>query len=146
MHQQEDIKHLNQALKGEHMAIIGYDHYIQHLQDPNIKSKFQDIQQKHHDHARLLAKTIQDANGNPVNTAGLMGWIQDNKYRFLPKSQNANDIIGNALEGEELGVKMLIELSEQISSEYKSVMQTIIDENYLIIKNLNEMKKQNNNS
>lgn len=146
MHKQDDIKHLNQALKGEHMAIIGYDHYIQHLQDPTIKSKFQEFQQKHHDHALKLAKAIQDANGNPVNTAGLMGWIQDIKYRFFPKSQNTKDIIGNALEGEELGVKMLKELKEQVSNEYENLMDTIIVENSLLIKELKDIKNQNDQS
>lgn len=146
MNQSDDIKILNNALKGEHMAILGYDHYIQHLQDPNIKSKFQELQETHQYHAQKLAKAIQDANGNPVNTAGLAGWVQEIKYRFLPKSQDTGEIIGNALEGEQLGIKMLEELTKKVSSVYKDLMQTITNESKRLVRILYDMQKPNTQS
>jgi rubrerythrin len=55
------INELNALLKGEHMAIDGYEKYIQNVNDPNIKGELQKIQQEHKMHAAnvwLLVNTI----------------------------------------------------------------------------------------
>jgi bacterioferritin (cytochrome b1) len=67
------INELNALLKGEHMAIDGYEKYIQNVNDPNIKGELQKIQQEHKMHAIKISERIQSLGGRPVDGVGVMG-------------------------------------------------------------------------
>jgi len=54
------IEELNSLLEGNYMAIHGYERYIQHVKDPNIKKELQRIQQEHKQNSALIAERIQN--------------------------------------------------------------------------------------
>jgi bacterioferritin len=139
-----DAKLLNMALKGEHMAIQGFDHFIKNVKDTTAVEKLQEIQKRHRDQADKLSKKIQELKGNPVNSAGLSGAFQELKYRTLPKSHKKNDILDNAIEGEELGLQSLENIASQLRN-HKDLMKQLIYENRKIVEKLYDMKQNNQN-
>jgi bacterioferritin len=139
-----DTKLLNMALKGEHMAILGFDHYIQKIKDTTAIEKLQEIQKRHRDQADKLVKKIQELKGNPVNSAGLSGAVQELKYRVLPKSHKKNDLLESAIEGEELGIQALENIATQLRN-HKDLMKQLIYDNKKIVEKLYDMKQSNHN-
>ena len=67
------VRELNALLKGNYMAIHGYEKFIQNVKDPDAKSELQRIQQEHKENAALIAERIQNLGGVPEDGAGLMG-------------------------------------------------------------------------
>lgn len=103
------VKDLNDFLQGQYMGIHSYEHYIQKLQDPDVKRHFQQIQQDHKHHAMIVAQRIQNLGGTPVDDEGIAGSIQGFLSQLnLPDTTEG--LIQGALKGEAMG----IEASEKI--------------------------------
>lgn len=105
------IKELNALLKGEHMAIHGYERYMENTNDPNIKSELQKIQIDHKQHAIRLAERIQNLGGRPcsdVGVAGEIGQIMSSIKDF--RNRDTKSIVNQAYMGEKNGIKMADEL------------------------------------
>ena len=124
-----DIKELNTALKGEHMAIEGFDHYILDMKDPAIKERLMDMQQQHQFHAMQLSERIQQLGGNPVNSAGMPGAMAEIKQRISPNKYIDNNIIKTAIEGEEMGLEAYGEIVTNLSepSNQKLAKEMLVD-------------------
>ncbi len=138
---QNEVKHLNTALKGEYMAILGYDHFIKDIQDKAVKVKLQDIQKRHKGQATRIADKIQILDGQPINSAGLTGAVTEIKYKVYPKSHEVNDIIENAIDGEKMGLKALKEIINNLPDEFSDLIKQIQFENEIIIDDLNNLKQ-----
>lgn len=104
------VSELNAFLKGRYMGIRAYEHFIEKLDDPQIKGAFQIIQQDHKLHAILIAEQIQNLGGVPVDDEGFVGSIVDFFNQFTTPN-STEKIVKMALKGEaEYG----IQLSEEI--------------------------------
>jgi bacterioferritin len=110
-----DIKELNTALKGEHMAIEGFDHYIQDMKDPAIRKRLMDIQQQHQLHAMQLSERIQQLGGNPTHSAGMVGMMAEAMHHIVPNKYVDGSIIKTAIEGEEMGLEAYGEIISKLS-------------------------------
>ena len=110
-----DIKELNTALKGEYMAVEGFDHYIQDIGDKDLKKKLMDMQQQHQFHTIQLSERIQQLGGNPVNSSGVAGFMVEAKQKITPKKYIDNNIIKTAIEGEEIGLEAYGEIVAKLS-------------------------------
>ncbi|WP_246943319.1 ferritin-like domain-containing protein [Bacillus pinisoli] len=122
------ITTLNEFLKGQYMGIHAYEHYIQRLEDPEIKRTFQHIQQEHKQHALQVAERIQNLGGTSVDNEGMFGSIQGYIGKFMIPTEQ-NKIIDSALKGESY---YGIELSEEmvkgdLDQESKQLIESILD-------------------
>lgn len=138
---EQEIKELNKAIKGEHMAIETFDHFIQDIDNQTIDQTFQKMQEKHKEQELLLAKQVQNMGGNPVNTAGFAGVMAEIKNRISPRKYIDQDLIKTIIEGEELGINALREIRlNLIKFENIELIDQIIKENEAILNELNKIK------
>jgi bacterioferritin len=122
------IQTLNEFLKGQYMGIHAYEHYIEKLNDPNIKETFQVIQQDHKQHSLKVAERIQNLGGTPVGDEGIIGTLQGFIGKFMIPDNNKG-LIESALKGESY---YGIEISEEIvkgdlDPESKQLIEEILD-------------------
>lgn len=96
------VKALNLFLEGHYIAIHAYDQYIEHVTQKELKNTLQIIQQNHKKHAMLIAKRIQDLDGIPMKSAGLM---KELSISLKGKTKNDRDIVADALAGEQRGIQ-----------------------------------------
>ncbi|QOY38396.1 ferritin-like domain-containing protein [Anaerobacillus isosaccharinicus] len=122
------VKELNEFLKGQYMGIHSYEHYIQKLQDPDIKREFQKIQQEHKQHAMLVAERIQNLGGTPVDDEGILGSMQGFLSQLnLPDTTEG--LIQGALKGESIGIKMSEEIVKgDLDGESRQLIEEILDD------------------
>ena len=135
-----DIKELNTALKGEHMAIESFDYYIQDSKDESTKKSLMDIQQQHQFHAMQLSERIEQLGGNPINTSGMIGVMSEIKNKLTPKKYVDNNMIKSAVQGEEMGIQAYGEIMANLSdSSNQRLTEEMLIENIRIVEKLNEM-------
>jgi bacterioferritin len=136
-----DVKQLNTALKGEHMAIESFDHYINDAKETDTKKKLMDMQQQHQFHAIQLSERIQQLGGNPTHTSGVAGVMAEVKHTISPKKYIDNSIIKTAVEGEEIGIQAYGEIMANLSdAANQKLAEEMLIENVRIVEKLNEMK------
>lgn len=135
-----DIKELNTALKGEHMAIESFDHYINDAKDADTKKKLIDMQQQHQFHAIQLSERIQQLGGNPVNSGGLTGIMAEVKHKISPNKYIENNMFKSAVKGEEIGIQSYGEIMAHLSdASNQRLAEEMMIENIRIVEKLNEM-------
>lgn len=137
---QNEIYELNKALKGEHMAIESFDHYIQDTHDENTKKKLMEMQQLHQFHAMQLSERIQKIGGDPANASGIAGLITEVKHKLQSSKYVDNSVIKTAVEGEEIGIKAYGEIYASLSDpDNKKLAEEMLRENSRILNDLNGM-------
>jgi len=135
-----DIRELNTALKGEHMAIESFDHYIKDTEDEETKKKLMDMQQQHQFHAIQLSERIQQLGGNPAHTSGLPGIMAEVKHKVTPKKYINNSIIKTAAAGEEIGIQAYGEIMVNLSdASNQKLAEEMLIENVRIVEKLNQL-------
>ena len=124
-----DIKELNTALKGEFMAVEGFDHYIQDTKDEGLKKKLMDMQQQHQFHTIQLSERIERLGGNPVNSSGIAGMMVEAKQKLTPNKYIDNSVIKTAIEGEEIGLEAYGEIVSRLSdpNNQKLAKEMLVD-------------------
>jgi DNA-binding ferritin-like protein len=136
-----DIKELNTALKGEHMAIESFDYYIQDAKDEGTKKNLMDIQQQHQFHAMQLSERIQKLGGNPVNSSGVTGVMAEIKNKVTPKKYVDNNMIKSIVQGEELGIQAYGDIMANLSdASNQRLTEEMMIESIRIVEKLNDMK------
>lgn len=105
------IQELNALLKGEHMAIHGYEKYMENTSDPKVKNQLQKIQIDHKQHAIRLAERIQNLGGHPcsdIGVAGEIGQLMSSIKGYMNK--DTISIVNQAYTGEKKGIEMANEI------------------------------------
>jgi len=134
------IEELNSLLEGNYMAIHGYERYIQHVKDPNIKKELQRIQQEHKQNSALIAERIQNLGGVPVDGPGFMGSMAEVMNKFKGTSDDTEFILKDAAESENKGIKMAEELVRgNLDDESRKVVEKILDVNRKHVSQLNNL-------
>lgn len=129
----DNLKELNDILKGEYMAINKYDHYIKNVDNQDIKSELQTIQSQHKKQAIEISKRIQQLGGNPVNSAGMQGFISDALSNIIRK-RDPEKILQEAIDGEEIGISEGNEILLNITDgDSKKTIKNILNENEIIV-------------
>jgi bacterioferritin len=119
------VEELNTLLRGTYMGIRGFEQYIQKLNNHDLKSNFQQIQQEQKQNAQKIAEQIQNLGGVPADDEGISGSMFSFMHKFMIPD-NERKIIEEALEGlDKYGVHYSTELvkgdldpsSKQIADE-----------------------------
>lgn len=122
------IKALNEFLEGNYMAIHAYEDFIEHIDHPQIKKSLQEIQQGHKEHAAKISERIQNLGGVPVNDVGLKGKMVEFMKNFTSTSHGTNEILKDALKGEERGISVSRDLVKgDLDTESLQIVQSILN-------------------
>lgn len=146
MENETTIKELNAFLKGRYMGIHQYENYLQRLKDPQLKAEFQKMQQQLKKHAELTAERIQNLGGQPVDSPGFTGTIQEwmSEVKGFPETDKA--LVKTMLKAEE---KYAVELSEEIvkgdlDPKSTAMVEQFINEDRLHVRLLESFLGKNN--
>ncbi|RID81413.1 DUF2383 domain-containing protein [Peribacillus asahii] len=122
------IEELNTLLRGTYMGIRSFEHYIQKVDDEEIKKTFQSMQQDVKLNAQQIAERIQNLGGVPADDEGFSGSMHSFMHKvMLP--DDTNKIIEDALEGlDNYGVQYSEELVKgDLDPESKKIAKKMID-------------------
>ena len=134
------IKELNAYLKGEFMGIHSYEHYIQKVEDPTIKTELQRIQREHKEHAAKTAERIQDLGGKAVNDNGVMLSMREGMMKLKGTPDTVDEILLSAIKGQEIGMKMTEEIVRgDLDTESKQLVAENLDQDREHINHLNDL-------
>jgi bacterioferritin len=122
------IEELNTLLRGTYMGIRSFEHYIQKVEDEELKTVFQSMQQDVKLNAQKLAERIQNLGGVPADGEGFSGSM----HSFMHNAMLPNDtkeIIEDALKGlDHYGVAYSEELVRgDLDSESRQLAEEVID-------------------
>jgi len=137
------LNELNSFLEGNYMAVHGYERFIHHLKDENIKREFQSIQQDHKKHAAQVAERIQILGGVPSDGVGIKGAMAEMMTKISGATDNTDFIIKDALKSEDKGIKMAEEVVKgDLDPESQTLIRSILDADRKHLDRLNGLASQ----
>ena len=122
------IEELNTLLRGTYMGIRSFEHYIQKVEDEELKTVFQSMQKDVKLNALKLAERIQNLGGVPADGEGFSGSMHSFMHNaMLPDAKT--EIIKDALKGlNQYGVEYSEELVRgDLDSESRQLAEDVID-------------------
>ncbi|MHC0038530.1 DUF2383 domain-containing protein [Pseudoneobacillus sp. C159] len=124
------VEELNTLLRGTYMGIRALEHYIQKVNNDDLKKQFQTMQQEVKLDALTLAERIQNLDGVPADDEGFSGSMHSFIHK-LTLSDDTREIIEDALQGNETyGVHYAEELVKgDLDPETKRIVEEVIDTN-----------------
>lgn len=124
------IEELNTLLRGTYMGVRSFEHYIQKLEDEELKEAFQSIQQDLKQNAQKIAQQIQNLGGVPANDEGISGSMHSFMHKLM-LSNNTKAIIEDAIKGtDHYGVHYSEELVKgDLDLSSRQVVEEVIDAN-----------------
>ncbi|AZU62663.1 DUF892 family protein [Neobacillus mesonae] len=122
------VEELNTLLRGTYMGIHAFEHHIQRLEDPQLKQRFQSMQQEAKQNAQKLAERIQNLNGVPADSEGVSGKMHSLMHKVLLPNDTTK-IIKDALKGvDQYGVEYSEELVRgDLDPESKKIAEEVIN-------------------
>lgn len=122
------IEELNTLLRGTYMGIRSFEHYIQKVEDEELKRVFQFMQQDVKLNAQKLSERIQNLGGIPADGEGFSGSM----HSFMHNAMLPNDsteIIEDALKGlDQYGVQYSEELVRgDLDPKSRQIAEEVID-------------------
>jgi bacterioferritin len=134
------IEELNTVLRGSFMGVRSLEHYIQKVDDNELKKKFQSMQQDIKLNTQIIAERIQNLGGVPADDEGVTGSM----HSFMHKITLPNDtekIIEDALEGfDKYGVQYSEEVVKgDLDPESRQLIEDVIDTNRRHVEQLRQL-------
>jgi len=124
------VEELNTLLRGNYMGIRSLEHYIQKVEDSELKRHFQQIQQEQKQNAQKIAERIQNLGGVPADDEGVSGSMHSFMHKLmLPNDQRK--ILEDAIEGmDKYGVHYSEELVKgDLDPASKQIVEEVINDN-----------------
>jgi bacterioferritin len=122
------IEELNTLLRGTYMGIRSLEHYIQKVDDDELKNNFQSMQQDIKQNAQKIAERIQNIGGVPADDEGVSGSMHSFMHKIM-LSNDSKKIIEDALKGmDNYGVQYSEELVKgDLDQTSKQIVEEVID-------------------
>ncbi len=123
------IEELNTLLRGTYMGIHSLEHYIQKVNNQDLKNNFQKIQLEQKENAKKIAERIQNLGGVPADDEGVSGSMHSFMHKMMIPD-NDRRIIEDAFEGfEKYGVHYSEELVKgDLDLESKQIVDEVIND------------------
>ncbi|RIX60581.1 DUF2383 domain-containing protein [Paenibacillus nanensis] len=140
MNNETIVEELNTLLRGTYMGIRSYEHYIQKLNDGELKRQFQTMQQEIKHSAQTIAERIQNLRGVPADDEGLTGSMHAFMHKMMVPD-DATKIIQDAIKGNDnYGVQYAEEVVKgDLDPESKRIVEEVIDTNRRHVDQLKNM-------
>lgn len=138
------INELNTVLKGEHMAIDGYEKYYQRIDDQYVKEELQKIQIDHKNDAIRIAKRIQDIGGEPADGVGFSGKMAELMSDVTDIGKTDTVLyLKDAYEGERKGIQMATEIVKgDLDEESHQIIKDILNDDRKHLETLDSLIKK----
>ncbi|MBB6448199.1 bacterioferritin [Geomicrobium halophilum] len=124
------VEELNTLLRGTYMGVHSLEHYIQKVDDAELKKKFQSMQQEVKQNAQKVAERIQNLEGVPADNEGVSGRMHTFMHnKMVP--DNTREMIEEALKGtDNYGVHYAEEVVKgDLDPKSKRMVEEVIDTN-----------------
>ncbi|MGJ7922100.1 DUF2383 domain-containing protein [Neobacillus sp. LXY-4] len=124
------IEELNTLLRGTYMGIRSFEHYIQRVDNEELKKTFQSMQKNTKLDAQKIAERIQNLGGVPADDEGVSGSMHSFMHK-MTLSDDPQKIIDDALKGlKNYGVQYSEKLiAGDLDPESKQIVDEVIDTN-----------------
>ncbi|OLS40412.1 DUF2383 domain-containing protein [Bacillus sp. MRMR6] len=122
------IEELNTLLRGTYMGIRSLEHYIQEVDNADLKKQLQSMQQEVKENAQKIAERIQNLGGVPADSEGFSGSMHSYMHKImLPDDQTS--MIEDAIKGmNNYGVEYSEELVKgDLDPESRKIAEEVID-------------------
>jgi bacterioferritin len=128
MEKQIVIEELNTLLRGTYMGIRSFEHYIQTINDQELKREFQEMQKEVKHNAAKLAERIQNLGGVPADSEGVSGAMHSYMHKVMLPNDRSR-LIEDAIEGlEKYGVQYSEEMVKgDLDPESRELAEEVID-------------------
>jgi len=135
------VEELNTLLRGSYMGIHSFEHYIQKLDDDELKRNFQIMQKDTKQNAQKIAERIQNLGGVPANSEGFSGVMHSYMHK-LKISGDQQKILDDAIKGvNNYGVEYSEELVKgDLDQESRKIVEEVIDTNRRHVEQLKSLK------
>ena len=122
------IEELNTLLRGTYMGIRSFEHYIQKVDDDELKKHFQSMQQDVKLNAQKIAERIQNLGGVPADDEGVSGSMHSFMHKVMVPD-DTRKIMEDAIEGmDKYGVQYSEELVKgDLDPESKQIAEEVIN-------------------
>jgi bacterioferritin len=122
------IEELNTLLRGTYMGIRSFEHYIQRVEDEELKTLFQSMQQEVKLNAQKLAERIQNLGGVPADGEGFSGTMHSYMHKVMLPDET-NEMLEDALKGlDHYGVQYSEELVRgDLDPQSRQLAEEVID-------------------
>jgi bacterioferritin len=122
------IEELNTLLRGTYMGIRSFEHYIQRVEDEELKTLFQSMQQEVKLNAQKLAERIQNLGGVPADGEGFSGTMHSYMHKVMLPDET-NEMLEDALKGlDHYGVQYSEELVRgDLDPQSRRLAEEVID-------------------
>ena len=124
------VEELNTLLRGQYMGIRSFEHYIQKLDDGEMRRDFQRMQQEMKENAARIAERIQNLGGVAADDEGVSGSMHSFMHK-LTIPDDPQGIVRDALHGtDDYGVHYAEELIKgDLDPESRKIAEQVIDGN-----------------
>lgn len=114
MHNEKLIEELNQLLKGAHMGAFVIENLCEKLRSKELQDVFHQILDNLNIHEKAITALIIAEQGEPVDTAGVMGTLTDMMYSFKNLSiATDEEVLKEAVKSMEMAVKAIKDFDSQ---------------------------------
>ncbi|MFA9559486.1 DUF2383 domain-containing protein [Evansella sp. AB-rgal1] len=130
MNNQDVVKTLNKLLQGQYMGVHSFEEFIKTLEESSpLRNRFITIQKDLKHHADLLSERIQELQGTPATSEGVIGKIELSISQLFDHSSSDQEILKHAIKGENLyGIKMTEELvRDKLDEQSLNLVSSILD-------------------
>nr|WP_263327045.1 PA2169 family four-helix-bundle protein [Neobacillus sp. Marseille-Q6967] len=140
MNNQAIIEELNTLLRGTYMGIRSFEHYIQKVDDSELKKMFQSMQQDIKQNAQKIAERIQNLGGVPADDEGVSGSIHAFMHKMMLPDEDGK-MIEDAVEGmDKYGVEYSEELVKgDLDPESRQIVEDVINTNRRHVEYLSQL-------
>ncbi len=131
---EENFETLNEVLKGEHMAIEGYETAMAAIEDKKIIMALEEINKQHKKHALEITDRIVQIGGRPEGGTGLAGIMSGAMLKARGAFQTDRELLEELYQGESLGIKSVKKvIREELDTTSLNMMKKILktDESHL---------------
>ncbi|OLO37123.1 rubrerythrin family protein [Alkalihalophilus pseudofirmus] len=134
------VEELNTLLRGTYMGIHSFEHYIQELDQADLKENFQAMQQELKENSSKIAERIQNLGGVPADSEGVSGSLHSFMHKvMLP--HDTQKIIEDAIEGmDKYGVQYSEKLVRgDLDDTSKQMVEEVINTNRKHVEKLRQL-------
>lgn len=123
----ENFETLNEVLKGEHMAIEGYENAMSAIEDKKIIKALEEINKQHKKHALEITDRIVQMGGRPEGGTGLAGMMSGVMLKARGAFQTDRELLEELYQGESIGINSVKKvIKEELDSSSLDMMKKIL--------------------
>lgn len=134
-----NVKTLNELLRGEHMAIQGYESVMPALSEETRK-QINEILRDHKEHAAELSDRIASLGGIPDESTGMVGMMSKAKLKAESMLRDEKSIIRKLYDGEDQGIAAVEKIIKgDLDSTSRELADKILRTDHDHLKKLQQM-------